>query len=68
MLLHGNAGSSIRNVVGEVNKKLGKTAFGGSIVTEHGRESGIPERFGETLTQSLPGSAVVTQTGKASSI
>lgn len=64
MLLHGNARSAIGNVVGEVNEKLSETALGGCIVTKHGRESGIPKRLGETLTQSLPGSAVVTQTGK----
>lgn len=64
MQLHGNAGSAIGNVVGKVDKKLGKAAFGGRVVTKHGGESGVPERFGETLTQSLPGSAIVTQTGR----
>lgn len=64
MLLHGNARSAIGNVVGEVDEELGKAAFGGGIVPKHGGESGIPEGLGETLTQSLPGSAVVTQTEK----
>ena len=34
------------DVVGEVDEELGETTFGGGVVAQHRRESGIPERFG----------------------
>lgn len=62
MLLHRNAGSAVGDIVGEVNEKLCEAALSGCVITKNGGESGIPERFGKTLTQGLPGSAVVAQT------
>lgn len=61
VLLHCNAGGAVRDIVGEVNEKLCEAALGCCVITKNRGESGIPKRFGKTLTQGLSGSAVVTQ-------
>lgn len=61
VLLHCNAGSAVRDIVGEVNEKLCEAALGGCVITKNRGESGIPKRLGETLTQGLSGSAIVAQ-------
>lgn len=61
--LHRNTRRAVGNVVREVNEELCEAAFRGCVIAEDGGEGGIPEWFGKTLTQGLPGSAVVTQAG-----
>lgn len=59
--LHRNARSAVGHVVREINEELCKAAFCGCVIAKDGGEGGIPEWFGKTLTQGLPGSAIVTQ-------
>lgn len=63
--LHRNTRSAVGHVVREINEKLCKAALRGCVIAEDGGEGGIPEWFGKTLTQGLPGSAVVTQAGNS---
>lgn len=59
-MLHGRRGS-VRDVVGQVDEELCKAALGSCVVAEDGGEGGVPKGLGQTLSQSLPGPAVVTQ-------
>jgi hypothetical protein len=60
-MLHGRRGS-VRHVVREVDQELGQAALGGCVVSKDGGERGVSKGFGETLSQGLAGSAVVTET------
>jgi hypothetical protein len=51
--------------VGQIDKKLGKTALGGRIVSQDRRESRIAEWFWEALSQSLSRACVVAQSQEA---
>lgn len=64
MILHRNARSTVRDIVGEVDQELCETAFRGGVVAENRGEGGVSERFGETLSQSLARAAVITETGR----
>ena len=59
-MLHGRR-CSIGYIVRQVDQELGQAAFGGCVVAENGREGGIAEGLRQTLSQSLAGPAVVTQ-------
>ena len=63
-MLHRKARRAVGHIIGQVDEELRQAPLGGCVVAENGREGGIAEGFGKTLAQSLPGSAVIAQTGR----
>jgi hypothetical protein len=49
----------LNDIIGQIDEKLGKAAFGGCIVAKHGGKGSITKGFWKALTESFAGAGVV---------
>jgi hypothetical protein len=52
--------------VAQIDQELRQAALGGGVVTEHVGKGRISEGLGQTLSESLPGAIVVTESAQLS--
>ena len=58
--LHSLVVRCVHHIIREIDKKLSKTAFCGSVIAENGGEGRIAQGLGQALTECFASSSIVT--------